>query len=339
MLRQGDTRKKYIKLLGGTDETEKAVNLGLEWLAKHQEKDGSWDLKKFQANVKSNTAATGMALLPFLAAGHTQKAGQYQQTVAKGLKWLVDNQKENGDLLAKGDQQHMYSIGIAAIPLCEAYGMTQDPELKAAAQKSLDFICKAQHQGTGGWRYTPNTAADTSVVGWQMMALKSGEMAGLSIPQKTLDNVLRWLASVEGGQKGVGGLFGYTSRGASPAMTAEGLLCLQFMHVNRNDPRMLAGADYLLKHLPDVKQSRTSYYWYYATQVMYHMQGKYWETWNERLPEVLVKSQVKNGKFAGTWEPRDQWEKRGGRIFATAMKLLMLEVYYRHLPLYEQLDE
>ena len=123
-------------------------------------------------------------------------------------------------------------------------------------------------------------------------------------------------------------------------MTAEGLLCLQFMGtVSRNDPRMLAGADFLLSRLPRSDQKNTSYYWYYATQVMYHMQGKYWESWNESLRDQLVATQVKNGQLAGTWDPSDQWEKSGGRVYSSSLKLLILEVYYRHLPLYEQLED
>jgi Tol biopolymer transport system component len=338
-LRQGDTRRKFIDLLGGTKNSEKAVNLGLEWLAKHQEEDGSWDLKKHGGGESSRTAGTGLGLLPFLAAGHTHnKPGQYQKNVAAAVRWLTEHQKENGDLLGPGDGQHLYSHGIAAIALCEAYGMSRDEELKAPARKSLDFIVSAQHKASGGWRYTPNTSADTSVVGWQMMALKSGEMAGLSVAAPVYANIDRWLKKVEGKQ-GVSGTFGYVNRSASPAMTAEGLLSLQFLGTDRNSPRMRSGADYLLKNLPERSQKRTSYYWYYGTQVMYHMQGKYWKAWNESLRDMLVETQITTGKHTGTWHPRDQWESRGGRVYATSLKLLMLEVYYRHLPLYEQLEE
>ncbi|MDP7276957.1 MAG: hypothetical protein QF363_15860 [Planctomycetaceae bacterium] len=352
-LRQGDTRRKYIKLFGGSDSSEEAVNRGLVWLAAHQDKNGHWSLNQFQTQCKgkhpncsgagrvhSNTAATGMALLPFLAAGHTHRSGRFQQVVEKGVNWLASQQKANGDLLSTGDSAHaqMYSHGIAAIALCEAYGMTEDPKLKPAAEKSLDFIVKAQNQSTGGWRYRPGEAGDTSVVGWQMMALKSGEMAGLTIPPRSIALLDKWLKRVEG-NKPVGGQFGYTNSSVRPSMTAEGLLCLQFMGVDRNDPRMRAGADYLLKNLPRSNQKNSSYYWYYATQVMYHMQGKYWEAWNEPLRKQLVSTQKTSGQMAGTWDPADNWENQGGRIYATAMKLLVLEVYYRHLPLYDQLDD
>jgi hypothetical protein len=352
-LRQGDTRRKYIKLFGGSDESEEAVNRGLVWLAAHQFQDGHWSLDRFHerckgqhpncsgaGKVRSDTAATGMALMPFLAAGHTHRSGQYQKVVAKGIEWMVEQQKGNGDLLSQGDSAHaqMYSHGIASIALCEAYGMTEDPQLKAAAEKAIGFIVAAQNPSTGGWRYKPGESGDTSVVGWQMMALKSAEMAGLVIPPSSIELLGKWLRRVEANQP-VGGLFGYTNRGVKPSMTAEGLLCLQFMGVDRNDPRMRAGADYLMKNLPRRNQQKTSYYWYYATQVMYHMQGKYWLAWNEPLRKTLVATQQTTGQMAGTWNPADNWENQGGRIYATAMKLLVLEVYYRHLPLYDQLDD
>lgn len=337
-LRQGDTRRKHIELLGGSEETEKAVNLGLDWLAKNQSADGSWDLRKHQAATQSMTAGTGLGVLPFLAAGYTHNhAGKYKLVVEKAVQRLIANQQESGELTSKGDAQRMYTHGIAAIALCEAFGMSQDAALKGPAQKALDFIVAAQHKPSGGWRYKPNERADTSVVGWQMMALKSGEMAGLKVPPASYQLVSKWLSSVES-KKGAGGTFGYQNRNPTPAMTAEGLLCLQFMGTQRNDPRILSGADYVLRSLPKKGQQLTSYYWYYATQAMYHMQGDYWNAWNDHTSELLIQTQLKTGKNAGTWNPVDNWEKSGGRVYATSLKLLMLEVYYRHLPLYEELE-
>ncbi len=347
MLRQAEVRKEAIDALGGTKESEAAVERGLDWLAAHQSRDGSWSLQGFAVNCKhpqctaaasvvSDTAGTGLALLPFLAAGYTHKSGKHQQTVARALRWLLDHQYADGGWLAPGDTKPMYGHGMSAIALCEAFGMTRDPRLRLPAQKALDFIARAQHPVTGGWRYQPRTPGDTSVLGWQVMALKSGELAGLTVSPQAKEGALRWLKSVETSPNS--GQFGYLSPSSTPAMTGQGLLCLQLLGTRRTDPRLLAGADYLLKHLPQ-RTSDTSYYWYHATQVMYHMQGKYWKAWNERLRDMLVSTQVTRGTMAGSWDPVDAREKTGGRICATALRLLMLEVYYRHLPLYQQLDK
>jgi WD40-like Beta Propeller Repeat/Squalene-hopene cyclase C-terminal domain/Prenyltransferase and squalene oxidase repeat len=348
LLRQGDVRKEAIDLLGGTKESEAAVERGLDWLAAHQNRDGSWSLQGFTANCKhpqctaaatvaSDTAGTGLSLLPFLAAGYTHKSGKHQQTVARGVKWLVDQQRADGGWLAAGDSKPMYGHGLAAIALCEAYGMTRDDQLRGHAQSALDFIARSQHPASGGWRYQPNTPGDTSVFGWQVMALKSGELAGLKVSPQALEGAKRWLKSVEANAP-IGGQFGYQGPTPTTAMTAQGLLGMQLLGARRSDPRLVAGAEYLLKNLPQ-RNVDTSYYWYHATQVMYHMQGKYWKAWNERLRDMLVSTQVAQGSMAGSWDPVDAREKTGGRICSTALRLLMLEVYYRHLPLYQHLEK
>ncbi len=308
-------------------------------MAAIQEKEGFWSLEKHSANSRSDTAGTGLALLPFLAAGHSPQTGKYQENVIRGLKWLIAGQKPDGDLMSKDDNPHwrMYAHGIATIALCEAYGISKQPEFKEPTQRALDFIVKSQNPTTGGWRYQPQDPGDTSVVGWMVMALKSGEMAGLPAPQAAYVGAQRWLAAVEA-NKPVGGQFGYTTPVTTASMTAEGLLCLQFMGTPRNHPRMRAGADFILANLPDAARD-TSYYWYYGTQMMYHMQGDYWKAWNGKLRDMLVATQVKDGPNAGTWDPRDPREVQGGRLYSTSLKLLMLEIYYRHLPLYQQLED
>jgi hypothetical protein len=343
-----EERKHSVEMYGGSKESEAAVQRGLDWLAAHQNADGSWRLNNFHANCKhakcpdaatviSDPAGTGLALLPFLGAGNTPEGGKHKVVVARALAWLVEKQQPNGTWPAPRDNRPMYGHAMAAIALCEAYGMTQNVKLRGPAQKALDYIVKAQHAASGGWRYRPNEPADTSVVGWQMMALKSGEMAGLTVPAKTFDGIKKWLASVEANRP-VGGQFGYQSAMATPAMTAQGLLCLQYLGAKRDDPRMRAGTDYLLKHLPR-SSGDTTYYWYHANQVMYHMQGKHWKAWNDKLRDLLVATQETKGGLAGSWKPVDSRETPGGRVYATALRLLMLEVYYRHLPLYQQLEK
>jgi Prenyltransferase and squalene oxidase repeat len=342
-------REKSVSRYGGTDATEEAVERGLDWLAAHQNPDGSWSLNNFPARcrkpactgaagIRADTGATGLAVLPFLGAGYTHQVGKHRQTVERALTWLIEHQGADGALVHAGEHRPLYGHGIAAIVLCEAYGMTRDPRLREPAQRALDYTVRVQHGATGGWRYTPGQPADTSVTGWHVMALRSGEMAGLTVPRKVFDGVRKWLATVDG--KGPRtGQFGYQTRGdLRPGMTAQGLLCLQLLGTRRDDPRMKAGADFLLKNLPQ-KGRETSYYWYHATQVLFHMQGNYWKPWNDRLRDLLVSGQATKGCASGSWAPDDARERTGGRLYATSLRLLMLEVYYRHLPLYQQLNK
>ena len=363
--RSPEMRSEKAKSRGGSTGSERAVEMGLDYLARQQLPDGRWSLQQVAVGgtaadaasggqMQADTAATGLSLLCFLGAGYTHTEGKYRDTVAAGLAQLVEHQKQNGDLFAGGSKYvWFYSHGIAAIALCEAYGMTGDPELRGPAQKSLDFIIASQHPVHGGWRYAPQTGSDTSVSGWQMMALKSGELAGLDVKPETYARVVQWLNTAQGGSGG-GSRYSYRpesqiphQREASLAMTAEGLLMRLYTGWQRTNPAMVAGAAHLRQNLPSIgtrqEPERDAYYWYYATQVMFQVQGEAWNAWNERLRGLLINSQTQSGPLAGSWDPRgpvpDRWGREAGRIYVTAMHLLMLEVYYRHLPLYQTLEK
>ena len=360
-------RSRAVEVYGGSEGTERAVELGLEFFVRHQFPDGHWSLDRHKqkgnayknagwTNTSSDTAATGLALLSFFGAGYTHLSDKHRDTVRRGIDWLVKSQKENGDLFAGGtDYTWFYSHGIATIALCEAYGMTNDANLRTPAQKAVEFIIESQHPQRGGWRYKPRVESDTSVSGWQLMALKSAQMAGLEVPPQALEKVSTWLDTA---QVGDGSRFVYNpnapntdqqreGRNPNLAMTAEGTLMRMYLGRKSDDPITTAAADHLAENLPEVgsreRPTRDAYYWYYATQVMFHMQGEHWKAWNGRLRPLLETGQVKKGPLAGSWDPAapvpDRWGHAGGRIYLTALNLLMLEVYYRHLPLFQSLEE
>jgi len=171
-------------------QTELAIERGLQFLAKYQRADGSWNLGDFGQPVRmqSNTAATALALLSFQGAGYTHRQFKYESVCKGALSSLIENQKANGDLYQKADSvsnanARLYSHAIASLALCEAYGMTQDETIRGNAQKAIDFLVASQDPIGGGWRYAPRVGSDTSVTGWVMMAFKSAELSGLNVPK------------------------------------------------------------------------------------------------------------------------------------------------------------
>jgi hypothetical protein len=324
---------------GGSQASENAVELGLVWLAAHQRPDGSWSLRFDEGpcqgrcanagTMDTSTGATALALLPFLGAGYSHQEGPYQELVNKGLYFLTSQMVETphgGDL---HENITMYAQGLAALTLCEAYAMTGDENLRPYAQKSIDFICYAQHP-RGGWRYFPGQPGDTTVTGWQVMALKSARLARLHVPAATTARVQTFLDSV---QDAKGAFYGYQAPDKAPGPTAVALLLRMYGGWPRDDDRLLRGVTYL-SHLGPSQHD--VYFNYYATQVLHHLGGNFWPPWNVRMRDYLVATQASSGHERGSWFFADKHGSVGGRLYTTAMCVMILEVYYRYLPLYGQ---
>ena len=342
------TRAELVRRGGGTPESEAAVAQSLEWLSEHQNYDGSWSFEHQTAPrcggrcghwgvMSSPAASTALGLLPFLGAGETHRQGRYKQNVDLALHYLGALQRSDGGLW--DDLGNMYGHGLAAIALCEAYGMTRDPALMVAAQKSIDFIVAAQDRVGGGWRYEPRERGDTSVVGWQMMALKSANMAYLKVPSDTIRKAGYFLDSV---QQQDGAMYGYQTRGSGTATSAIGLLCRMYMGWKQDRPALVNGVSFISEDRPSLNNSgpprNNMYYNYYATQVMHHYGGDAWSKWNAAMRDYLIAAQGKAGHEAGSWyfEGTDPGSTAGGRLYCTALATMTLEVYYRHLPLYTE---
>ncbi len=347
--REPGRREGFIGANGGSDATEAAVTLALEWIVRQQKKDGLWSLQGPYldgGSQENRLAATAMALLALQGAGNTHRAGTHRVAVARGWKKLLATQRADGvfDTGPIPPLHESYSHAQATIALCELYGMTHDEELREPAERALGYAVEAQSEG-GGWRYEPRREGDMSVTGWYVMALESAMMAGLEVPHETLERVGDFLdlVAVDDGRR-----YGYRrenrARDAQPvtaAVTAEGLLCRQYLGWQRDDPRLVEGLAAVMKEKPiDFDADKDLYAWYYITQVAHHAQGAAWRKWNARLRTELPARQVEKGKERGSWDPSlDRWGSAGGRLFATCFATWMLEVYYRHLPIYGEIPD
>ena len=328
---------------GGGGDTEQAVDRSLKWIAIHQLPDGGWSFDMTDcpscggkcsgsghSRAKDRTGATAMALLPFLGRGYTHREGPYKPTIDKGIAFLAQRAVA-GNGKAYDGNGCLYSQGLAGIALSECYAMSQDNRLAAPTQLALNFIMAAQDPVGGGWRYSPRQPGDTSAVGWQIMALKSGNMAYLQVNPLTVKKAIDFLNSVESQS---GARYGYVDNSnPTPGRTAVGLLCRMYLGWKKDNPALLDGVAYLMKTGP----TADLYYDYYATQIMHHMEGEVWISWNKRMKAMLLKAQSNKDHEAGSWH--DGFEKghaaeAAGRLYSTSLATMILEVYYRHLPIY-----
>lgn len=343
------TRQKVAAANGGSAKSERAVALGLSWLARHQADDGHWSLHDFCAHGKCNcagngvnndVAATSLALLALLGAGETPRGSArstlYSKHVERGIKWLISRQGTDGRF-GEG-----YSHGMASIAICEAFGMTSDPQYRAPAQRAVTCCVNWQGPG-GGFRYGPKQQGDLSVSGWHIQALKSGQMAGLNVPNNTLAGVNDFLDHVAIPD---GSGYGYTDPQQTVRMTAVGLLSRQYMGWGDRNPSLLRGVENL-RRVPPSPAFKDIYYYYYATQVLHQVHGEAWEQWNygangrPGMRDLLIDTQDQgNGEKRdqkGSWDPTgDAFGPQLGRLGVTALSILTLEVYYRHLPTYQR---
>ncbi len=325
---------------GGDKHTEEAVMRALRWLKKNQQSDGSWNAQK--------VAMTGLAVLTYLAHGEMPGSSpEFGDTIQKALEFLLRSQKEDGSF--NGMDGNGYAHPIATYALCEAYGMTLNPNVKAAAEKAIVPIIKGQHP-TGGWTYNmdPNVAKedgkyrdDTSYMGWCAQALKAAKLAkiqadGIEKASKLAVKGFKKNANPNGG-------FGYTSP-AQGGLTSVGTLCMQILGAS-NESEVKKSLDLMDNWIPsfDAKNplgGAPQYYFYYATQSKFHAGGKRWDNWNKEMKPLYVSAQkiekngIKdvNGKDCdiGWWNNGDLHTDRP--VMDTCLAALQLMVYYRYLP-------
>jgi len=226
----------------------------------------------------------------------------------------------------------MYTHGIATIALCEAYALSHDDALLEPIRKAVRFIESAGSSGTG-WRYEPGQAGDTSVLGWQVMAMESARRCGVEVDPASIESARAWLDEVS--TRRSRGVYAY-QRGMVPtmSMTAEGMFVRQLLGAGRHEARQEESARFVERDLPDWDADANTYGWYYATLALYQHGGDSWTRWNAALVRELLGAQQDDGAAAGSWDPADQWSQIGGRVYQTALCTLSLEVYYRYLPMY-----
>ena len=344
---------------GGT-RSEEAVLSALLWLQKHQSPDGRWDADGFSAMCKKNVCSgeghgshdaglTGLALLCFLGAGYTHEGGPFKDTVRNGLKFLISIQDEEGCFGERVGQHYLYNHACAALAMAEAYGMTQAKPFREPAQKGIIFVHKSQNPYSA-WRYKypADGENDTSVSGWMVMVLKSGIMSGLTVDEGSFASCMTWVDEVTDpvtGRTGYSSMGGYPSRLAqveaefpadkSESMTAVGVLIRIFAgHTMEGNPLISKGADLMAEKLPVWADGGDIdfYYWYYGTLAMHQVGGPRWDKWNADIKTAILDHQRtnKDEDEYGSWDPVDPWSGEGGRVYATAINCLTMEVYYRY---------
>ena len=336
-----------------------ALGRGLEWLVSHQSADGRWDADEFMkldiegepcdgaGGATHDVGVTGLALLALLGDGNTLRIGPHKGAVERAVKWLHEQQAEDGRLCSKASHSFIYNHAIATYALTEAYGLSKSAPLRATAQKALNYL-ESHRNPYAVWRYQRrDNDNDTSVTGWCLMAYCSAKDFGLQINETALQLGQSWFDSMT---DPTNGRCGYTKRGERSArapgnlatrfppelgecMTAVALCCRAFLGVERDRITDLQ-ADLLLATPPSADpKARDFGYWYWGTYAMHQIGGDRWRRWAAHLEAPIVERQRHEGNVAGSWDPDGVWGHEGGRVYSTALACLTLQASYRHATL------
>ena len=351
-------KRSLADSFGGTPESFAAIDRGLAWLARTQQQDGSWTLKgsagasapdePADEEPPSNpTAATALALLPFLGEGITHQRSPseppefqgYQTAVERGLVFLARNQvraKGAGDGFFGGG---MTAHALATTAFCETYALSRDDRVKLNARQGLKCLLATQNDADGGWSEEPGQPSDLSTTAFAVLALRSGQLAGLGVPARLLKKAAGFVESSAVEPKPADGPRYRAPASTSPSAeaTAAGLLSGMVSGWDQDEPALESGRRFLAVNPPprDGGELGPLRYYFFATLALHSLEGDEYDVWDHLMRDFLIRLQRTSGDQAGSWDPRgfDQG-KKGGRMEATALSLLALQVSHRHLPMY-----
>ncbi len=358
--RFGAEKLRALEEFGGSVETEHAVAAGLAYLARIQDERGFWgDLRDFHEKYGDvRVGKTGLALLAFLGAGHTSVSGtEHSEVVERAIRFLLAQQDaESGHFGASSAYDH----GIATYALAECFAITKEARLSEPLERAVAQILRCQSRETdarlfGGWGYYQRGGdvwpedpwPRVSVSAWQVMALESASLGGLSIPEQAFEDARAFLTRAWDPRRGAFRYDHDPGRLGSgypilPASTPAAIFALSLLGADVTGSAFAPARRFVLERAPDgyrytgdddfVYRARGNlYFWYYGTLAMFRAGGSDWERWNAAMKDTLLPAQEEDG----SWRPLDVYAEYAGdderdRAYTTAMCVLALEIYYRY---------
>lgn len=333
--RSTGARGKSLRAFGGNARTEAAVMRALRWIKSRQSADGSWPGRG------DGTSVTGLALLTLLAHGEIPgRSPEFGDNVRHAIEYLM--RQPNHD-------------AVSTHALSEAFGMTQNPNIKTVAVRSLtQMAARIADTKWGSPRDgDPAVRPDLLAMTFNVMALRSARLGHIDIPR--MDEAFKKLKEgflLQGNRKEGGfssdyfGPPGPNYRRTGTWHFMVGVVGMQYLGAGA-DPIIPKTLDILDDLWPPPTLGCTDIaccpvrgnYW--ATMVFFNQGGKRWENWNQEMQAVYVPGQhVEKGKYTDpTGKPREigYWlceDMHIGQqpLIPTCYIALQLMVYYRYLP-------
>jgi hypothetical protein len=296
-------------------EVERIYEKGLKYLVASQSPEGH-----FQGQYGTEPGVVGFALMALLAHGDDPNHGPYNKAIKRCVDYLLKNQGDNGYIGSS-----MYNHGFATLALAEAYGALQDDRIGPALKKGVELILSSQDKNRfKAWRYSPDASdADSTVSGACFVALIAARNAGLKIPDKNVEDALKFFTDC---QNPGSGDIGYMPRSGSHGGATTAIGVAAFAYARKRDQPTFTKAMKSMKGNDETGGSYPFYFEYYAAQAYFQGDFKAWQEWNDRQVKRLEELQNEDGS----------WDAGLGPGTSTALGLLSIALNYRYLPIYER---
>jgi hypothetical protein len=313
-------------------KTQKAIEAGLDRLAKTQLQDGNWGGPDGSTYPTVMAALSGMA---FLAHGDTPSRGPYADNVRRIELYLLGNARPSGLITspAEADSRSMYGHGFSLLFLSTVYGMDTDPrvheQLKKVIKNAIELTSRGQSP-FGGWTYVPGAGDEGSVTVTQMQGLRAASNAGFTVPKGTVQGAVKYLELCKTPEGGIE----YSLRsGTGPRLAISAAAVATLYNAGEYDSKL---ADTCLKfvwsQLGPGKQAWNTgdghdfYTQLYASQAFYQAGDKYWNAYFPPLRDELLRMQQADGS----------WQGDVGPTYGTSIALIILQLPYKFLPIYQR---
>ncbi|MCL2647487.1 MAG: terpene cyclase/mutase family protein [Phycisphaerales bacterium] len=317
-----------------TVKTQAAIEKGLAWLAKEQDKDGSYTSKSDgRAYPYAMSALAGMA---FLANGNTPSRGPYAENVSRIVEYLMSNPHPTGLITGPTQEQgySMYGHGFSLLFLSSCYGMETDDRTRAKMKKFIEngIVLTGRAARNGGWYYTPGTGDEGSVTVTQMQGLRAARNAGFTVPKGIIEGAVTYLERCKTTEGGICYSLG-SGDGAHLPISAAALATLY--NAGEYDSKLAESCmAYVHKQFSIQKDPFSGvggmghdfYSNLYAAQAFYQAGDKYWDAYFPAARDSLLRMQNGDGS----------WQRDVGPVFATSVALIILQLPYKYLPIYQR---
>ena len=326
-----ETPKSLRLPKGITTETHQAVERGLAYLVRTQDRQGSWSNRG--AYGEYPVAMTALAGVALLMDGNTTTQGRYAPQVDRAANFILRSATPTG-LITRGDEDSrpMYGHGFSMLFLGQLYGMTEDTsraeQIHDVLERGVQLTARAQSDA-GGWIYTPTSGGDEgSVTITQVQALRSCRNAGVTVPKDVVDDAMNYLAKSQNSDGGIRYSLRQMGGESRPPITAAAVCCW-YNAGEYTNPRAKKALEFCKDRIrPTGTAGGHDFYAHlYLAQALYISSDPYWEQYFPLRRDYLLSLQQSDGSWQGDGV---------GDIYGTAVALIILQLPYNQLPIMQR---